>query len=171
MSLLLVSYWSSCHGKTEECIGLCRALLAVVVWLLQGCAWYCEKLRELGPSASTETSLGACQERLQSLMTSTKNRALVHIARLEDQGIEVCVGICLHTGLCSVKSGCNLLMYQYNSVYITRGSINMLSKVYWQFIYLLILSNSKANTCICVESGNWQNYWQSAIVIQKFHLS
>uniref|UniRef100_A0A3B4GPT3 Mediator of RNA polymerase II transcription subunit 24 n=1 Tax=Pundamilia nyererei TaxID=303518 RepID=A0A3B4GPT3_9CICH len=92
----------SCHGKTEECIGLCRALLAVVVWLLQGCAWYCEKLRELGPSASTETSLGACQERLQSLMNSTKNRALVHIARLEDQGIEVCVGICLHTGLCSV---------------------------------------------------------------------
>ncbi|XP_005721676.1 mediator of RNA polymerase II transcription subunit 24 isoform X1 [Pundamilia nyererei] len=76
----------SCHGKTEECIGLCRALLAVVVWLLQGCAWYCEKLRELGPSASTETSLGACQERLQSLMNSTKNRALVHIARLEDQG-------------------------------------------------------------------------------------
>ncbi|XP_039472399.1 mediator of RNA polymerase II transcription subunit 24 isoform X2 [Oreochromis aureus] len=76
----------SCHGKAEECIGLCRALLAVVVWLVQGCAWYCEKLRELGPSASTETSLGACQERLQSLMNSTKNRALVHIARLEDQG-------------------------------------------------------------------------------------
>ncbi|XP_029312997.1 mediator of RNA polymerase II transcription subunit 24 [Cottoperca gobio] len=76
----------SCHGKAEECIGLCRALLGVVVWLLQGCAWYCEKLRELGPSASTEASLSACQERLLSLMNSSKNRALVHIARLEEQG-------------------------------------------------------------------------------------
>ncbi|KAJ4940078.1 hypothetical protein JOQ06_026388 [Pogonophryne albipinna] len=76
----------SCHGKAEECIGLCRALLGVVVWLLQGCAWYCEKLRELGPSASTEASLRACQERLLTLMNSSKNRALVHIARLEDQG-------------------------------------------------------------------------------------
>ncbi|XP_041818508.1 mediator of RNA polymerase II transcription subunit 24 isoform X2 [Chelmon rostratus] len=76
----------SCHGKAEECIGLCRALLGVVVWLLQGCAWYCERLRELGPSASTEGSLRACQERLHTLMNSTKNRALVHIARLEEQG-------------------------------------------------------------------------------------
>ncbi|KAK5850657.1 hypothetical protein PBY51_001515 [Eleginops maclovinus] len=76
----------SCHGKAEECIGLCRALLGVVVWLLQGCAWYCEKLRELGQSPSTEASLRACQERLQTLMNSSKNRALVHIARLEDQG-------------------------------------------------------------------------------------
>ncbi|XP_019938959.2 mediator of RNA polymerase II transcription subunit 24 isoform X2 [Paralichthys olivaceus] len=76
----------SCHGKAEECIGLCRAVLGVVMWLLQGCAWYCERLRELGPSVSTEASLRACQERLQSLMNSTKNRALVHIARLEEQG-------------------------------------------------------------------------------------
>uniref|UniRef100_A0A665V0B7 Mediator of RNA polymerase II transcription subunit 24 n=1 Tax=Echeneis naucrates TaxID=173247 RepID=A0A665V0B7_ECHNA len=76
----------SCHGKAEECIGLCRAQLGVVVWLLQGCAWYCERLRELGPSASTEASLRACQERLHNLMNSTKNRALVHIARLEEQG-------------------------------------------------------------------------------------
>ncbi|XP_068439933.1 mediator of RNA polymerase II transcription subunit 24 [Clinocottus analis] len=76
----------SCHGKAEECIGLCRALLGVVVWLLQGCSWYCEKFRELGPSASTEASLRACQERLHNLMNSPKNRALVHIARLEEQG-------------------------------------------------------------------------------------
>ncbi|XP_051795568.1 mediator of RNA polymerase II transcription subunit 24 isoform X1 [Acanthochromis polyacanthus] len=76
----------SCHGKAEECIGLCRALLGVVVWLLQGCAWYCERLRELGPSASMEASLRDCQDRLHSLIRSTKNRALVHIARLEEQG-------------------------------------------------------------------------------------
>ncbi|XP_041830287.1 mediator of RNA polymerase II transcription subunit 24 isoform X2 [Melanotaenia boesemani] len=76
----------SCHGKAEECIGLCRALLAVLVWLLQGCALYCERLRELGPPVSIEASLRACQERLHNLMKSTKNRALVHIARLEDQG-------------------------------------------------------------------------------------
>ncbi|XP_035524005.1 mediator of RNA polymerase II transcription subunit 24 isoform X1 [Morone saxatilis] len=76
----------SCHGKAEECIGLCRALLGVVVWLLQGCAWYCERLRELSPPASTEASLRECQERLHTLMNSNKNRALVHIARLEEQG-------------------------------------------------------------------------------------
>lgn len=77
---------SSCHGKAEECIGLCRALLTVVAWLLQGCDWYCEKLREMGPSVSTEASLRACLDRLHALMSSTKNRALVHIAWLEDQG-------------------------------------------------------------------------------------
>ncbi|MEQ2297555.1 Mediator of RNA polymerase II transcription subunit 24, partial [Ameca splendens] len=76
----------NCHGKAEECIALCRALLGVVVWLLQGCAFYCEKLRELGPSASTDAILRACQEKLHSLMSSTKNKALVHISRLEDQG-------------------------------------------------------------------------------------
>lgn len=76
----------SCYGKAEECIGLCRALLGIVVWLLQGCAFYCEKLRELDASPTTEASLNACQERLHTLMNSTKNRALVHIARLEEQG-------------------------------------------------------------------------------------
>nr|XP_057918316.1 mediator of RNA polymerase II transcription subunit 24 [Doryrhamphus excisus] len=75
-----------CHGKAEECIGLCRALLGVVVWLLQGCAWYCERLRELGPTSGTEACLSECRERLHKLISSTKNRALVHIARLEDQG-------------------------------------------------------------------------------------
>lgn len=64
------------------------------MWLLQGCAWYCEKLRELGLSASTEASLRACQERLHTLMGSTKNRALVHIARLEEQGVLV-LCVCL----------------------------------------------------------------------------
>lgn len=83
----------SCHGKAEECIGLCRTLLGVLVWLLQGCAWYCEKLREPGLPASTEASLRACQERLHTLMSSTKNRALIHIARLEEQGgFEIYIG-------------------------------------------------------------------------------
>ncbi|CAL9698931.1 unnamed protein product [Knipowitschia caucasica] len=75
----------SCHGKAEECIGLCRSLLGITVWLLQGCAFYCDRLRELGPVPSTEASLAACQERLHGLLSSTKNRALIHIARLEEQ--------------------------------------------------------------------------------------
>ncbi|MFT7796971.1 mediator of RNA polymerase II transcription subunit 24 [Arapaima gigas] len=75
----------SCHGKAEECISLCRALLATVVWLLQGCAWYSERLREQGEGAGGEVSLRACQERLEGLLLSTKNRALIHIARLEEQ--------------------------------------------------------------------------------------
>uniref|UniRef100_A0A672RTD3 Mediator of RNA polymerase II transcription subunit 24 n=1 Tax=Sinocyclocheilus grahami TaxID=75366 RepID=A0A672RTD3_SINGR len=75
----------SCHGKAEECIGLCRAMLYTVVWLLQGCAWYCERLRESGGPPALENSLRACLERLTNLLHSTKNRALVHIARLEEQ--------------------------------------------------------------------------------------
>ncbi|XP_034148320.1 mediator of RNA polymerase II transcription subunit 24 isoform X1 [Esox lucius] len=86
----------SCHGKAEECIGLCRALLGGVVWLLTGCAWYCERLRELGPSTSTDASLKGCQERLNNLLVSTKNRALVHIARLEDQASWTNVEQALH---------------------------------------------------------------------------
>ncbi|KAG9267587.1 mediator of RNA polymerase II transcription subunit 24 [Astyanax mexicanus] len=81
----MFSYSVSCQGKAEECIGLCRALLGIVVWLLQGCAWYCEKLREPGLLPAGEASLSACQERLESLLQRTKNRALVHIARLEEQ--------------------------------------------------------------------------------------
>ncbi|XP_036802347.1 mediator of RNA polymerase II transcription subunit 24 isoform X2 [Oncorhynchus mykiss] len=57
----------------------------MVVWLLTGCAWYCERLGELGPAAVTEASHRACQERLRDLVNSTKNRALVHIACLENQ--------------------------------------------------------------------------------------
>ncbi|XDV44876.1 hypothetical protein PO909_013094 [Leuciscus waleckii] len=75
----------SCHGKTEECIGLCRAMLCTVVWLLQGCAWYCERLRESSGLPAVENSLRACLERMNTLLHSTKNRALVHIARLEEQ--------------------------------------------------------------------------------------
>lgn len=81
----MFSYSLSCYGKAEECIGLCRALLGIVVWLLQGCAWYCEKLREPGLLPNGEASLSACQERLENLLQRTKNRALVHIARLEEQ--------------------------------------------------------------------------------------
>ncbi|KAJ7985023.1 hypothetical protein DPEC_G00360830 [Dallia pectoralis] len=86
----------SCHGKAEECIGLCRALLGGVVWLLTGCAWYCERLREVGQSTTTDASLKGCQERLHELLVSTKNRALVHIARLEDQASWTNVEQALH---------------------------------------------------------------------------
>ncbi|XP_053495843.1 mediator of RNA polymerase II transcription subunit 24 [Ictalurus furcatus] len=75
----------SCHGKAEECIALCRALLGAVVWLLQGCAWYCEKLKEPGGMPAGDASLRACQVRLENLLQRAKNRALMHIARLEEQ--------------------------------------------------------------------------------------
>ncbi|TTY54607.1 Mediator of RNA polymerase II transcription subunit 24 [Bagarius yarrelli] len=80
----------SCHGKAEECIALCRALLGAVVWLLQGCAWYCERLKEQSSISQngvpqSDASLRACQERLENLLQRAKNRALMHIARLEEQ--------------------------------------------------------------------------------------
>lgn len=87
MFFSLVFHLCSCHGKAEECIGLCRAMLCTVVWLLQGCAWYCERLRESSALPAVENSLRACLERMTSLLHSTKNRALVHIARLEEQGL------------------------------------------------------------------------------------
>lgn len=95
----MFSHRLSCHGKAEECIGLCRSLLCAMVWLLQGCAWYCERLREqqgaavgqaapapaAGPTVGGEAILKDCQEHLDSLIKTTKNRALIHIARLEEQ--------------------------------------------------------------------------------------
>uniref|UniRef100_W5N5D6 Mediator of RNA polymerase II transcription subunit 24 n=1 Tax=Lepisosteus oculatus TaxID=7918 RepID=W5N5D6_LEPOC len=80
----MFSHQLSCHGKAEECIGLCRSLLAALVWLLQGCAWYSARLREQGEQAG-EASLRACVDRLEGLLRGTKNRALIHIARLEEQ--------------------------------------------------------------------------------------
>ncbi|KAF7704935.1 mediator of RNA polymerase II transcription subunit 24 [Silurus meridionalis] len=75
----------SCQGKAEECIALCRALLGAIAWLLQGCAWYCEKLKEPSAAPPSDASLRALQERLENLLQRAKNRALMHIARLEEQ--------------------------------------------------------------------------------------
>ncbi|KAA0725513.1 Mediator of RNA polymerase II transcription subunit 24 [Triplophysa tibetana] len=81
----MFSHRLSCHGKAEECIGLCRAMQCSVVWFLQGCTWYCERLGDPSPPPAVENSLRACLERMANLLNSTKNRALVHIARLEEQ--------------------------------------------------------------------------------------
>ncbi|XP_052345291.1 uncharacterized protein LOC118363327 isoform X3 [Oncorhynchus keta] len=79
-----------CHqfpgsSASSPCCRFWTCALTVSVWLLTGCAWYCERLGELGPAASTEASHRACQERLRDLVNRTKNRALVHIACLENQ--------------------------------------------------------------------------------------
>ncbi|XP_070584226.1 mediator of RNA polymerase II transcription subunit 24 isoform X3 [Erythrolamprus reginae] len=74
----------SCHGKAEECIGLCRALMSVLIWMLRCAAFYTEKLKELLEQGAAENQLNMCLERLMKILGSTKNRALVHIAKLED---------------------------------------------------------------------------------------
>ncbi|XP_039595678.1 mediator of RNA polymerase II transcription subunit 24 [Polypterus senegalus] len=74
----------SCYGKGEECIGLCRALLSVVVWLLRGVAFYTERLKEVLDLNAGEIQLKDCLERLEYIVHSTKNRAMIHIARLEE---------------------------------------------------------------------------------------
>nr|XP_029486479.1 mediator of RNA polymerase II transcription subunit 24-like [Oncorhynchus nerka] len=79
-----------CHqfpgrSASSPCCRFWTCAPTVSVWLLTGCAWYCERLGELGPAASTEASHRACQERLRDLVNRTKNRALVHIACLENQ--------------------------------------------------------------------------------------
>lgn len=77
----------SCHGKAEECIGLCRALLSALHWLLRCTAASAERLREgleAGTPAAGEKQLAMCLQRLEKTLSSTKNRALLHIAKLEE---------------------------------------------------------------------------------------
>ncbi|XP_045382363.1 mediator of RNA polymerase II transcription subunit 24 isoform X2 [Lemur catta] len=77
----------SCHGKAEECIGLCRALLSALHWLLRCTAASAERLREgleVGAPAAGEKQLAMCLQRLEKTLSSTKNRALLHIAKLEE---------------------------------------------------------------------------------------
>ncbi|XP_039214771.1 mediator of RNA polymerase II transcription subunit 24 isoform X2 [Crotalus tigris] len=74
----------SCHGKAEECIGLCRALMNVLIWMLRCAAFYTEKLKELLEQGAAENQLNMCLERLVKILASIKNRALIHIAKLED---------------------------------------------------------------------------------------
>uniref|UniRef100_A0A8C5XFD6 Mediator of RNA polymerase II transcription subunit 24 n=1 Tax=Microcebus murinus TaxID=30608 RepID=A0A8C5XFD6_MICMU len=77
----------SCHGKAEECIGLCRALLSALHWLLRCTAASAERLREgleAGAPAAGEKQLAMCLQRLEKTLSSTKNRALLHIAKLEE---------------------------------------------------------------------------------------
>ncbi|XP_016020179.1 mediator of RNA polymerase II transcription subunit 24 isoform X2 [Rousettus aegyptiacus] len=77
----------SCHGKAEECIGLCRALLSALHWLLRCTAASAERLQEgleAGTPATGEKQLAMCLQRLEKTLSSTKNRALLHIAKLEE---------------------------------------------------------------------------------------
>ncbi|XP_072502421.1 mediator of RNA polymerase II transcription subunit 24 isoform X1 [Notamacropus eugenii] len=76
----------SCHGKAEECIGLCRALLSALHWLLRCTTASAERLREGLEMGTTtgEKQLTMCLQQLQKILSSTKNRALLHIAKLEE---------------------------------------------------------------------------------------
>lgn len=74
----------SCHGKAEECISLCRALLSALTWLLRCATFYAEKVKDPLEQAAAENQLKMCLERLEKVLSSTKNRALIHIAKLEE---------------------------------------------------------------------------------------
>uniref|UniRef100_A0A2I3GHS0 Mediator of RNA polymerase II transcription subunit 24 n=1 Tax=Nomascus leucogenys TaxID=61853 RepID=A0A2I3GHS0_NOMLE len=86
----------SCHGKAEECIGLCRALLSAIHWLLRCTAASAERLREgleAGTPAAGEKQLAMCLQRLEKTLSSTKNRALLHIAKLEEASLHTSQGL------------------------------------------------------------------------------
>ncbi|XP_069490878.1 mediator of RNA polymerase II transcription subunit 24 isoform X3 [Ambystoma mexicanum] len=74
----------SCYGKAEECIGLCRAMLNTLNWLLRCAAYYTEKCKDSLEQEAGENQLRLCLDRMQSILNSTKNRALIHIAKLEE---------------------------------------------------------------------------------------
>uniref|UniRef100_A0A8C0FK76 Mediator of RNA polymerase II transcription subunit 24 n=1 Tax=Bubo bubo TaxID=30461 RepID=A0A8C0FK76_BUBBB len=83
----------SCHGKAEECISLCRALMSALNWLLRCAAFYTEKVKETLEQAAAESQLKMCLERLEKMLSSTKNRALIHIAKLEETWLCAAVGL------------------------------------------------------------------------------
>ncbi|XP_064438552.1 mediator of RNA polymerase II transcription subunit 24 isoform X3 [Mirounga angustirostris] len=88
----------SCHGKAEECIGLCRALLSALHWLLRCTAASAERLREgleagAPAPAAGEKQLAMCLLRLEKTLSSTKNRALLHIAKLEEASLHTSQGL------------------------------------------------------------------------------
>lgn len=56
----------------------------VLIWMLRCAAFYTEKLKELLEQGAAENQLNMCLERLVKILASTKNRALIHIAKLED---------------------------------------------------------------------------------------
>ncbi|KAG9474117.1 hypothetical protein GDO78_004427 [Eleutherodactylus coqui] len=81
---LIDVFCCSCHGKAEECLSLCRALMNAVNWLLRGSAFYVEKLKEVLDPVTGESNLSMCLKRLEAILSSTKNRAVIHIAKLEE---------------------------------------------------------------------------------------
>ncbi|OBS78723.1 hypothetical protein A6R68_18874 [Neotoma lepida] len=88
----------SCHGKAEECIGLCRALLSALHWLLRCTAASAERLQEgleAGTPATGEKQLALCLQCLEKTLSSTKNRALLHIAKLEEASSWTAIEHCL----------------------------------------------------------------------------
>ncbi|XP_053554150.1 mediator of RNA polymerase II transcription subunit 24 isoform X1 [Bombina bombina] len=86
----------SCHGKEEECIGLCRALMSSVNWLLRASTCYADKLKDIIDPEAGESHLSMCLQRLETILSSTKNRALIHIAKLEEPNSWASVEQSLH---------------------------------------------------------------------------
>lgn len=58
--------------------------MSALNWLLRCAAFYAEKVKETLEQAAAESQLKMCLERLEKMLSSTKNRALIHIAKLEE---------------------------------------------------------------------------------------
>lgn len=101
----------SCHGKAEECISLCRALLSALTWFLRCATFYAEKVKEPLEQAAAENQLKMCLERLEKLLSSTKNRALIHIAKLE----ETCMSLPPLPSPCPAPAALSLRLQAYPS--------------------------------------------------------
>lgn len=56
-------------------------------WLLRCSLYYVEKLKEILDPVTGECQLSMCLKRLETILGSTKNRALIHIAKLEEPGM------------------------------------------------------------------------------------
>lgn len=61
--------------------------MSALNWMLRCAAFYTEKLKEPLEQDASENQLTMCLERLAKVLGITKNRALIHIAKLEETGI------------------------------------------------------------------------------------
>lgn len=77
--------------------------MSALNWLLRCAAFYAEKVKETLEQVAAESQLKMCLERLAKMLGSTKNRALIHIAKLEETCMLLplpCPAACSARGCC-----------------------------------------------------------------------
>lgn len=76
--------------------------MSALNWLLRCAAFYADKVKETLEQVAAESQLKMCLERLEKMLGSAKNRALIHIAKLE----ETCMSLPLPCPTARSAHGC-----------------------------------------------------------------
>lgn len=95
--------------------------MSALIWLLHCAAFYAEKVKETLEQAAAESQLKMCLERLEKMLGSTKNRALIHIAKLEETCTSLPPGSC-HLPF-PLPSSCRIVPAPPSPVAVTVSSL------------------------------------------------